>query len=253
MAQQQMDIAGVENWSCLSPSSPQLPAILCLHGYGTNAAILRYQLRQLTQTLGNTFRFVFVEGPFHVQNPGPGVPSTFMDARPFRRWHSDKTLAAVFGVSDGTLREERLQVRQLLHDTLQRERDAGAGIIGLMAFSQGAGLAAALCLDEELGRNIQFAVIICALYPAVSLAEEDGTAVASRLIKIPSIHVQGKADTWKGQGTKVLQQYFEPANVKRIELSIGHEVPSKPKDAAVIIDEVLSLWKRLSNVEKGMV
>ena len=49
-----------------------LPAILCLHGYGTNAAIFRYQLRHITQALTVIFRFIFVEAPFHVQQPGPG-------------------------------------------------------------------------------------------------------------------------------------------------------------------------------------
>lgn len=240
--------------------SCSLPAILCLHGYGTNADILRYQLRQITQALRNSFRFVFVDGPFHVQNRGPGVPLTFADARPFRRWHSDKTLAGIFGVSANTLKDERRQVRELLRDTLESEkrRADGSGIVGVMAFSQGAGLAAALCLDAELGRDIRFAIIICALYPAVSLAEDEGTSSKSGsdsppltppLIDIPSIHVQGTSDTWKGQGTKVLEEYFVGERVKRIELKIGHEVPSKPKEAASIAEEVIAVWN-LSQVQE---
>ncbi|ORY67810.1 oxidoreductase [Pseudomassariella vexata] len=227
-----------------------LPAILCLHGYGTNAAIFRCQLRQITQTLSRTFRFVFVEGPFHVQQPGPGALPAFADARPFRRWHSHKTLAGAFGVSTQNVEEERRQVRDLLKDTLEREREHGPGVVGVAAFSQGAGVAASLCLDSELGTDIKFAVIICALYPAVSLAEhEDGTAASKstmRLIEIPSIHIQGMSDSWKGQGTKVLREYFNGAKAKIFNLvGVGHEVPSRVKEAAIVADEVMAVWKSI--------
>jgi predicted esterase len=238
-----------------------LPAILCLHAYGTNAAIFRYQLRHITQALTSIFRFIFVEAPFHVQQPGPGVPPGFVDAGPFRRWHSDNTLAGAFGVSASILREEKRQVRKLLRDTLESERRRGAqgsGIVGVVGFSQGAALGAALCLDPELGADLKFAVIFCALYPALSLTEDDDEGAASTAvtkpsktssdsqfaIEIPSIHVQGTSDPWRGQGTKTLEQYFDGARARRIELAgLSHEVPSKVKEAAMVADEVMAVWK----------
>jgi pimeloyl-ACP methyl ester carboxylesterase len=245
-----------------------LPAILCLHAYGTNAAIFRYQLRHITQALTGIFRFIFVEAPFHVQQPGPGVPSGFMDAGPFRRWHSDNTLAGAFGVSSSNLREEKRQVRELLRDTLESERrraaqGSGVGVVGVVAFSQGAALGAALCLHPELGADIKFVVILCALYPALSLMEDDDDAPSSGVaqpskkssgpqlvIEIPSIHVQGTSDPWRGQGTKTLEQYFDGTRATRIELAgLRHEVPVKVKEVAMVADEVVAIWK--SDREEG--
>jgi predicted esterase len=244
-----------------------LPAILCLHSYGTNAAIFRYQLRHITQALTGIFRFIFVEAPFHVQQPGPGVLPGFADAGPFRRWHSDETLAGAFGVSASNLKDEKRQVRELLRDTLESERRRGArgsGVVGVVAFSHGAALGAALCLDPELGADIKFAVIFCAMYPALSLTEDDdegsaSTAVAKPsktssgpqlVIEIPSIHVQGTSDPWRGQGTKTLEQYFDGTRARRIELAgLSHEVPSKVREAAMVADEVMAVWK--SDREEG--
>jgi hypothetical protein len=149
-----------------------------------------------------------------------------------------------------------LQARALLEDALEREKttpsspgqeESGSrpGIVGVMAFSQGAGLAAALCLDPELGKDIKFAVVICALYPAVSLSEDENTE--KNMIDIPSIHVQGTLDTWRGQGTKVLEEYFARGQVKRIEFRMGHEVPGKPKDAGIVADETLAIWKEVQD------
>ncbi|KAL6863372.1 hypothetical protein ACO1O0_003624 [Amphichorda felina] len=243
-----------------------LPGILCLHAYGTNAAVLRYQLRHITQALKGVFRFVYVEAPFHVRQPGPGVPPGFSDAHSFRRWHSDKNLAGAFGVPAGDLRDERWQVRELLRETLETERQNahGPGIVGIMAFSQGAALATALCMDPELGAGIKFAVIICALYPALSLTDEEGEGIVDcavtkfsatcssprTVIDIPSIHVQGALDPWRGQGAKTLGQYFDDGRVRKIQLpDLRHEVPSKVKDAAAIADEVLAVWQ--SSREEG--
>lgn len=244
-----------------------LPGMLCLHAYGTNAAVLRYQLRHITQALKGVFRFVYVEAPFHVRQPGPGVPPGFSDAHPFRRWHSDKNLAGAFGVPASDLREERRQVRELLGEALETEGQNahGPGIVGVMAFSQGAALATALCMDPELGAGIKFAVIICALYPALSLTDDDdgeqlvnyavtksSTTCSSprTVIDIPSIHIQGALDPWRGQGAKTLGQYFDDGRVRRIQLpGLRHEVPSKVKDAVTIADEVLAVWE--SSREEG--
>ncbi|PMD36168.1 hypothetical protein L207DRAFT_515891 [Hyaloscypha variabilis F] len=228
-----------------------LPTMLCLHAYGTNATIFRYQLRHITQALADTFRFVFVEAPFHVQQPGPGVPATFLDAGPYYRWHSDKALAAAFGVSSSDLKEERRQIKQLLRDRLDNERrqaaqGTGMGVVGIIAFSQGAALGAALCLDPELYADIKFAVFFCALYPALSLTEDYDGVATQQVIEIPSIHVQGTSDPWRGQGAKTLGKYFDAARAKKIELKgLRHEVPSKVKDVAMVTSEILKTWKSI--------
>jgi len=211
-----------------------LPAILCLHGYGTNASILRYQLRRLTSTLSSTFRFVVPDAPFLVDRPGPGATS--VDAGPFRRWHSDKTIASAFGVSEAKVLEEARTVRELLRAILE-END----VVGVLAFSQGACLGTALCLDRELRNGLKFGVFICPLFPAVSLGTEEDESGG---IEMPCVHVRGISDPWKGQGLKLYEKYFVGADARRIvEFKGAHEVPNQPSDIERVVEEILRMWK----------
>ena len=101
-------------------------------------------------------------------------------------------------------------------------------------------------MESALGKEFKFAVILCALYPALWLSDETegmSTSEVRRLITIPSVHVQGRLDTWKGQGSKVLSEYFDQNTVERIEIDLGHEVPSKPKDVAAVVSAIREIWK----------
>lgn len=215
-----------------------LPAILCLHGHGTNGTIFRYQARQIIQALETTFRFVFIESPFEVQHPGPGALPAFADLKPFRRWHWDKVVADVFGVSAEDVELERRQVRDLLAENLERERERGPGIVGVMAFSQGARVATGLCLDRELGAHIKFAVMICGAPPALLLAPD----LSSQPLDMVSIHVQGACDPCKAQSIKLLETYFHSARARMVKFNGGHEVPAGVKEATKIADEVMAAW-----------
>ncbi len=230
------------------PSIATTSAILCLHGYGTNGAILRLQLRNLGAALeAHGFHLIFPDAPFIVSMPGPGAMPAFADGpRPFRRWHTDATLSKLFGVSDTAVQEEQKAVRKLLRDAVSRVEEEGGGqIVGVLGFSQGVGLAAGLCLDADLAAGIKFAVCVCGLYPALAVTDNAAWLAGrkeGRKIDIPSIHVMGTEDSWKGQGEKVMNDYFVPEKARKIECKISHEIPSRPKDVAVVVDEVIKAW-----------
>lgn len=67
----------------VSPN-PTKPAILCLHGGGTNVTIFKVQTIRIQRALSSHFEFVFLDAPFEAE-PGPGVhPGSFLHISIFR-------------------------------------------------------------------------------------------------------------------------------------------------------------------------
>ncbi|KAK4119455.1 hypothetical protein N657DRAFT_581603 [Parathielavia appendiculata] len=191
----------------------------------------------MTKILSSTFRFVLPDAPFLVDRPGPGASS--VSVGPFRRWHSDRTIATAFGVPEAKIMEETLVVRDILRLTLEREKD----VVGVLAFSQGACLGTALCLDQELNNGLKFAVFICPLFPAVSLGPQKDVEGA---VQVPCVHVRGLSDPWKGQGVKLYEKYFVGSRASTlVEFAGAHEVPSQPSDIEKVVDEILRIWEAI--------
>ncbi|KAE8154022.1 serine hydrolase FSH [Aspergillus avenaceus] len=146
-----------------------LPAILCLHGAGTNSSIFQLQARRIVATLQSSFRFIFIDAPFG-SPPGPGVHPAFTDLGPFYRWHCDSNVIDEFDITLEDVERERWQVRDLIASHIKSERATGGpGIVGVMAFSQGTRVATGLCLDKELSRGIEFAILIGGTFPSLEL------------------------------------------------------------------------------------
>ena len=233
-------------------SSQKTDTILCLHGYGTSSSILHLQLRALATALAeHNLHLAIPDAPFSVSAPGPGTLPAFADGpRPFRRWHTDATLAKLFGVSDQVVEEERGKVKEVLRESVKKVEEEGSGrVVGLLGFSQGAGLAAGICMDPELGGGVEFVVCVCGLYPALRLGVgEEKTDVGGR-INLPSVHVLGARDGWKGQGVKIMEEYFVQEKVRMVECQIGHEMPSRPKDVAAVVNAVLEAWREAQEAQ----
>lgn len=135
-----------------------------------------------------------------------------------------------------------LTVRDLLRSMMERE----GPFVGVLAFSQGACLGSALCMDRELRRQIRFGVFVCALYPAAELGEESVGEGETR-IEIPCIHVRASADPYGGQGLKLHERYFVGEEARRVvEFQGRHEVPSRQGDVVRIAEEILGVWKSVS-------
>lgn len=115
--------------------------------------------------------------------------------------------------------------------------------MGILAFSQGACLGTALCLDEEFSAAIKFGVFICALFPAVELAR----GPVDNKVRIPCVHVRGEGDPYGTQGDKLFAKYFEGEEAKRVVKFQGkHELPSRDGDVKRVVDEVMAVWKAVS-------
>ena len=241
------------NAAVLLPAS--LPAILCLHGAGTSGRIFRLQARTVLRLLQSRFRFIFVDAPFE-SLPGPGALPTYADMKPYLWWHCDEASAGRFDISLEEIRRRRREVRGLLAKELADHPD----VVGIMAFSQGARVATGLCLDEELGRQIKFAVLFAGTFPALEIGEDgssgsrsirdsdpdaDADTVTPSLAKsnIPSVHVQGTSDPWAAEGDRLKTTYFAEQFATVVRFAGGHTCPVAKDDAARVVKAVVAAWK----------
>ncbi|KAJ5087472.1 serine hydrolase FSH [Penicillium angulare] len=218
------------------------PTILCLHGHGSSAEIFQTQSQKVTQALSPHFRFLFLDSPITTSQPGVGVRPHYAHIKPYRRWNQDEKVIGLFGVTEEDVRQERQLVRDTLKDVLERERrdGANAGVVGLMAFSQGTRIATAICQDTELGKDIKFAIIICGVSPPLSLSTPE--MLLPPPLNIASVHVQGSTDPWLTNGTKLSKHYFDQSLAKTVKFTGGHEVPVKTFDVENIC-EVIAEYK----------
>ena len=146
-------------------------------------------------------------------------------------------------MSDENIREEASTVRELLQSTLEKE----GPVVGVIAFSQGACLGSALCMDRELGRQIKFGVFICALFPAVELGKEIANE-ANRKIEIPCVHIRGSSDPYRGQGLKLFEKHFVGEKARNVlDFQGKHEVPSREADVAWVTEKIMEVWNSLNN------
>jgi predicted esterase len=255
-----------------------LPIIICFHGAGTNATIFQIQAHSIIQSLKTKFNFLFLDAPF-ASLPGPGVAPLFSDLKPFFRWHCDRLSAERFNVEMDEIERERKAVRALLLDKLLHH--GRHKIVGVMAFSQGARVATAFCMDEELGKDIKFAIMIAGTFPILSLArnieqdsdvvslyreqrglsgpaildhQEGGPDVNSSCwsrpcrpprVQIPSVHVRGLRDPWLSEGERLLKTYYNQDQALVVEFNGGHQVPVAKKDVDQITEGVMKLWEQV--------
>lgn len=63
-----------------------LPRILCLHGGGTNAEVMRMQSRAFVSGLREDFHLVFADAPF-LTDAHPAIVPVYEDFGPFRMWY----------------------------------------------------------------------------------------------------------------------------------------------------------------------
>ncbi|KAG5655104.1 hypothetical protein KAF25_000227 [Fusarium avenaceum] len=230
-----------------------LPAILCLHGAGTNATIFSLQARTIIRCLKHKFRFIFVNAPFE-SLPGPGVIPTFAEIRPYLRWHCDEAAIKEFDVSPEVVDNERQLVRSMLSEQIEKEATGPSlGIVGVMAFSQGTRVATGLCLDPAFGSSIRFAILIAGTYPALRL--QPSTSRISdpvpacnsikhqhRHLQIASIHVQGTMDPWGPESARLLKECWSRELATIIKFHGAHQVPTSKKDAQAVAEAVLKCW-----------
>ncbi|TLD19850.1 hypothetical protein PspLS_09591 [Pyricularia sp. CBS 133598] len=216
------------------------PKILCLHGAGSSAAIFKVQLRRFIKAFNDRFEFVFANAPFEC-GIGPGMHPTFSGSGPFYRWQCEESNSEHLGLTEQDINREREIVRDHLGNILMKPTNAP--FVGVMAFSQGCGIATGLLLDQyELGRlwghcpTFQFACLMCATYPPLTLltSRERDDSLSTKTVSIPSLSVVGTMDPYNVQSRKMYDQHWKGPKAKCIEFDGGHHVPTAHLDVEKI-------------------
>ncbi|KAH8597966.1 serine hydrolase FSH [Bisporella sp. PMI_857] len=220
------------------------PAILCLHGGGTNSTIFNVQMIRIQRALAEHFTFVFPDGPYET-GAGPGVLPFFEGCDPFFRWIS----------RDGEV-DLSAKVRDLLlaSEAEQRRKD-GRGFVGVLGFSQGARVASGLLLEQQLrgkdggegGKGLGFGVFLNGTSPVLGygLGEEERKVRLSCL----TLHVVGLEDPWREESRRLLNDHCERDSAVLLEFPVGHRLPTVEEDTEKIKDEILRMWRETQKSE----
>ncbi|CZT02535.1 uncharacterized protein RAG0_09653 [Rhynchosporium agropyri] len=211
----------------------RLPKILCLHGSGTNVDIFQIQSRKLRNYLKDSFRFVFVNAPFS-SPPGPGVLPFFDADDDFYAWIPQRRRSRKPFARRIDLGKEEREANEGLRNALMDIDEYDEPFVGVMGFSQGAGMAASLLLLAQQARNrsekcywssLQFGIMFngtadCLEWQSHRSIEE----VRDDVIRIPTVQVHGLADPWLKNGRMMLGCFFAAETVNLIEFNGAHHL-----------------------------
>ncbi|KAK3304866.1 serine hydrolase FSH [Chaetomium strumarium] len=234
-----------------------LPRILCLHGGGTNARIFRAQCRVIRLHLAASFRLVFAEGPFS-SPPSPDVESVYGEWGPFRSWLPPAP-GKVSDIDIGSIDSS-------IAAAVRADDEAGATgrCVGLLGFSQGAGVAASLLwrqqrrdqsqasggdMDMDMGveweravGDYRFAVLIAGRPLSMPLATDtalkDVAADEPVLLRLPTIHVHGLRDPGLAMHRSLLHDCCQKSTARVVEWDGDHRVPIRTDDVVVVVAQI---------------
>ena len=219
------------------------PAILCLHGGGTNQTIFEVQTIRIRRVLSADFDFVFLSAPFE-SGPGPDVLPSFEGCGPYFRWTLDRGPAE-------TPEETRIVLGRLAKERIMKD---GRGFVGILGFSQGARLATGLLLEQQLGKGIDwgaglaFGVICNGTSPPLtynlSQVENDTK------ITIPTLHLIGLQDPWRDESRKLRSVHCDGEQAAILEFDVGHRLPILAEDNAKIAADILRVYRETSGKGK---
>lgn len=220
------------------------PAILCLHGGGTNITIFNIQTIRIQRALASEFEFIFLDAPLE-SGPGPGVHPVFEGCDPYFRW---------------VLEPSRVIMPQETRDALrkcfeERRVKDGRGFVGVLGFSQGARVAAGLLLEQQLrradivGGGLQFGVFMNGTCPP--LTYELSEVEKAERIAFPTLSVIGKEDPWKEEGKKLFSEHCDKEHAVLLEFDVGHRLPLLEEDTAKIAVEILRMYHETSGTTMG--
>ncbi|KAI8536366.1 hypothetical protein RHMOL_Rhmol10G0251400 [Rhododendron molle] len=180
------------------------PRFLCLHGFRTSAEILRKQLlRRWPETVLGKLDLVFIDGPY----PGQGKSDVegFYDP-PYYEWFQfSEDFQEYYNFEECLAYIEDYMIKHGPFD-------------GLMGFSQGAIISAALPGMQSEGvaltkvPKIKYVIILSGGKFGGSMFGSPKLAVNafSSPVKCPSLHIIGEADFLKEPGIELLESFVDP-------------------------------------------
>lgn len=213
------------------------PAILCLHGGGTNSSIFKIQTIRIQRALSSHFEFVFLDAPFEC-GPGPGVVPVFEGCGPYFSWVTSK----------GQI-EKPERTRELIERYLeaQKEKD-GKGFVGVLGFSQGARVASGLLLEHQLRKkqdgespSLSFGVFMNGTCPPLTSGLSD--LERTEQIDLHTLSVLGIQDPWREDGRRLYSQHCNRDQAVLLEFDVEHRLPLLEEDTGKIAEEILRMYR----------
>ncbi|CAB4315769.1 unnamed protein product [Prunus armeniaca] len=260
-------------WRQAVGSPPRKLRILCLHGFRQNASSFKGRTASLAKKLKNIAEFVFVDAPHELpfiyqpstvteshQNCTSPPSSLLQQSPPPPSEHCRKKFAWFVAPdfrgkseseSDNPDREWKMGDGPF--DPLQyQQQTAGfeeslayiktvyaqeGPFDGLLGFSQGAAMAAALVCAQQTQRRLlqtgemEFGfVILCSGFGLMKLIEAEEEKI--QMLKCPSLHIfgsdHGKDRQIANQASRKLASLFDEGCSVTIEHDSGHIIPTRP-------------------------
>ncbi|GLE07673.1 hypothetical protein PINS_up018276 [Pythium insidiosum] len=211
--------------------------VVCLHGWRTNARILRHQTAGLRAALGDDAEFLFLDGTFKASGPAQEVVQTFYQHEaPFFEWWDAVKLPTADASANERYAYRYEGVDETLRSVSERIR-ALQPVDALVGFSQGAGLTTLLTahwLRQHEAVPWKACVLVSGFRPRAKevkhlLEDANGHRVK---ISVPSIHIIGEADAIVRQCHDLYDTYAdESAGVRRLKFlhDEGHKFPTPGK------------------------
>lgn len=213
------------------------PRFLCLHGFRTSGHILKTQINKWPESVRQKLDLVFVDAPFPSQ--GKSDVEGIFDP-PYYEWFQFNKVFTEYTNLDECL--EYIQECMIKHGPID----------GLLGFSQGAILSAALPGLQAQGMaltkvpKIKFLII-------VGGAKAKNEALAAKAyaspIECPSLHFLGKEDFLKPYGEELLKCVVDPVVIHHPK---GHTIPRLDEQALPIMHGFIDkIQKIISDEEKN--
>ncbi|TMW55186.1 hypothetical protein Poli38472_013948 [Pythium oligandrum] len=236
--------------------------VLCLHGWRTNAKILRHQSEGLRNALGDKAEFIYLDAPFTASGPAQEIVQTFYAKEaPFFEWWNAVRIDPSEHAADGKPKHRyRYEGTEETLRFLTERIQALAPIDVVLGFSQGAGVASVLTAHWKTQRQVlpwKACVLVSGFRPRANevkhLFEDDfGNTLP---LEIPSIHIMGKADTLFAQNQELFDVYAgEDDGFPRLKLvhEEGHKFPSVAQHQALYQKAATTLLEILSPTTKSL-
>lgn len=199
------------------------PALIALHGFTMNAAGLKHMMAGLEPRLERSVELVYPDAP-HVAPEASvaGIAELMGGFRPkppnLEWWNAS---------ADGTNYVGWEATRTRIENELASHPQAG-----LLGFSQGAAVAAAIAAASSRGLlpPLRFVILIAGFTPRA----EDIAPLFTDLVRVPSLHVWGAADGMARHAAPLVER-FDPEQREVVSWPGRHIVPTSGEPADAII------------------
>ena len=204
-----------------------MTSLLAFHGYTLNGDVMRVQMGELDGSLARHVDIIYPDAPNECAMESVNrFYAAFRSRRlppPHRMWWNAS--------DDGQVYEGWEQTRNLVRGLIERHRP-----VGVLGFSQGATLAAAVAALSHEGElpSIRFAVLVAGHRPRAALLKP----YFARPISCPSLHVWGEKDGLTGPYGQALAECFDAAEREVVVWPGTHVIPTKGSTADAIVDFV---------------